>query len=151
MAKSWTKERLDALTHKQLYTLYENALASDDPQASEVLSIIEQHKMMERLGGGYRRSHRLIVDMENICRSSEGVAAALEAARSGEAPMAGVDPILKAKLGAEYGQRDSTTWAGGFVAEEIEAEGWIRAGRKSLPVYCVAKTAAFFIAPDTEA
>ncbi|MGB3754730.1 MAG: hypothetical protein WA954_12650 [Parerythrobacter sp.] len=151
MAKPWTKERLDELSHKQLYTLYENALASADPQATDILSIIEQHKMMERLGGGYRRSHRLVVDIETICRSPEGVAAALEAARSEEAPMAGVDPILKTKLGAEYGQRDSTTWAGGFVAEEIEAEGWKRAGRKILPANCVAKTAAFFVAPEVEA
>jgi hypothetical protein len=150
MAKPWTKERLEALTHKQLYTLYENALRSTDPAGAEVLSVIEQHKMMERLGGGYRRTHRLIVDMEAICRSPEGVAAALEAARNGEAPMAGLDPLLKAKLGAEYGQRDSTTWAGGFVAEEVEAEGWKRKGRKALPSFCVAKTAAFFVLQETD-
>jgi hypothetical protein len=151
MAKPWTKERLDELTHKQLYTLFENALASDDPHATEILSIIEQHKMMERLGGGYRRTHGLIVDMEAICRSPEALTAALQAAESGQAPMAGVDPLLRAKLGPEYGQRDSTTWAGGFVAEEIEAEGWKRAGRKSLPARCVAKTAAFFVPPGSDA
>ncbi|HEV7288792.1 hypothetical protein [Sphingomonas sp.] len=147
MAIEWTKDALEALTHKQLYTLYENALASSDPKASEVLTTIETHKMMERLGGGYRRSHRLIVDMETICRSSEGNAAAIRAAENGEAPMAGVDPLLAAALGAEYGQRDSTTWAGAFVAEEIEASGWRRAGRKKLPDNCIARTAAFFLPP----
>ncbi len=147
MARAWTKERLDALTHKQLYTLYEHARASADPAAAGVLDIIEQHCMMERLGGGYRRGHRLIVDMETICRSDAGVAAALAAARAGEAPMAGVDPLLAAELGTEYGQRDSTTWAGTFVAEEVEAAGWRRYGRKKLPDGCVAKTAAFFLPP----
>ena len=148
MAKPWTKERLEALSHKQLYILYERAKDSVDPHGAEILSIIEENKMMERLGGGYRREHRLIVDMEKICRSPEGVSAALRAARAGEAPMAGVDPILQEQLGPEYGQRDSTTWAGGFVAEEIEAEGWHRKGRKSLPKNCKAKTAAFFMPPE---
>ena len=64
--------------------------------------------------------------------------------------MAGVDPLLQEKLGKEYGQRDSTTWAGTFVAEEIEAEGWMRSGRKSLPAGCVAKTAAFFVRPESK-
>ena len=145
MAKPWTFERLDALSHKQLYTLYERAKESTDPHAAEILSIIEEHKMMERLGGGYRREHRLIVDMEKVCRSSEGIQLALEAAMKGDAPMAGVDPLLQEKLGSEYGQRDSTTWAGGFVAEEMFAEGWRQKGRKSLPSNCKAKTAAFFV------
>ena len=150
MAILWTKERLEALTHKQLYTVYENAIASNDPHAAEVLNIIEQHRMMERLGGGYRRGHKLIFEMEKICRSEMGVEAAQRAAQAGEAPLAGVDPILASHLGPEYGQRDSTTWAGSFVAEEMEAAGWKRHGRKSLPDGSVAKTAAFFILP-TEA
>ena len=151
MAKPWTYERLEKLTHKALYTLFEHARASSDPHAAEILSIIEQHRMMERLGGGYRRGHRLIFDMEAICRSEAGVAAAIAAARAGEAPMAGVDPLLAERLGAEYGQRDSTTWAGAFVAEEMEAASWRRHGRKKLPDGCVAKTAAFFTEPERPA
>jgi len=147
MAKAWTKESLERLTHKQLNTVYENALASPDPNAAGVLTLFEQHRLLERLGGGYRRSHRLVVDMEAICRSPEGIAAALDAAKAGEAPLAGVDPLPAERLGPEYGQRDFTTWAGGFVAEEIVDEGWMRHGRKTLPHRCVAKTAAFFLPP----
>jgi hypothetical protein len=151
MGVAWTKARLEALTHKQLYALHENARRSDRPDAAEILTIIEQHRMMDRLGRGYRQSHRLIVDMERYCRSAEGLAVAIEAARSGEAPMASVDPRLAVILGAEYGQRDSTTWAGTFVAEEIEAAGWRRRGRKALPQVCVARTAAFFLPPEGDA
>lgn len=150
MKTPWTKESLEALTHKQLNTVYENARNLSDPDAAAVLDLFEAHDLLPRLGGGYRRGHRLIFDMEKICRSNEGIAAALAAASVGEAPLAGVDPLLATALGSEYGQRDSTTWAGGFVAEEVEAAGWRRHGRKKMPDGCVARTAAFFLPPVQE-
>ena len=146
----WTKDLLEALPHKQLDTVYTNALASSDPQAAQVLDLFEQHGLLERRGGGFRRGHRLIHDMESFCRSPEGIEAALVAAKAGEAPMAGVDPVLQRKLGPEYGQRDSTSWAGTFVGEEVQALGWRRSGRKKLPHDCIAKTAAFFLPPASE-
>ena len=62
----------------------------------------------------------------------------------GEAPIAGVDPILQVEV-REYGYADTTSWAGTFVADEMEAAGHLRSGRKSLPSGCVAKSAAFFV------
>jgi hypothetical protein len=144
LKRPWTKELLEALPHKKLDIVFNNARDSSDPEAAEVLDLFEMHNLLPRLGGGYRRTHRLIADMEKICRSPEGIAAAIAAAESGQAAVAGVDPILHAALGAEYGQRDSTAWAGTFVAEEMEASGWLRKGRKKLPDNCKAKTAAFF-------
>lgn len=146
----WTKERLEALSHKALNTVFDNATKSSDPEAAAVLDIFEQHHLLERLGGGYKKSHPLIHKMELFCRSPEGVRAAILAAEAGEAPMAGVDPYLCDLLGPNYGQRDSTGWAGTFVAEEMEAAGWTRQGRKALPSSCVAKTAAFFISGDAK-
>jgi hypothetical protein len=145
MAIPWTKERLEALSHKELSTLYERALTMDTDEARDVVELVQQHGLLERLGGGYHRGHRVIHAIEHICRSEEGLAAARAAVEAGEAPMAGVDPLLKRELGSEYGHRDTTGWAGTFVAEEMEAEGFVRQGRKSLPPGSVAKTAAFFV------
>ena len=151
LKRPWTRELLEDLTHKQLDTVYTNALASFDPEAAEVLNLFEEHGLLARRGGGYKKGHRLIHEMEQICRSAEGNEAALTAARAGQAPMAGVDPVLRDRLGPEYGQRDSTSWAGTLVGEEMEALGWKRHGRKALPFGCVAKTAAFYLPPKGNA
>ena len=141
----WTKERLEALSHKDLSTMYERALTMDTDDARDLVELVQQHGLLTRLGGGYHRGHRVIHTIEQVCRSDDGVNAAISAAEQGEAPMAGVDPLLVDALGPEYGHRDTTSWAGTFVAEEMEAAGWKRQGRKSLPQGCVAKTAAFFV------
>jgi hypothetical protein len=144
----WTREKLEALSHKQLNTLYENAQKDGSAKAEEVLDLIAEHGLLERLGGGYKRGHRVVQAIETFIRSDEGVTAAVRAAGAGEAPMAGVDPILQERVGPEYGHRDTTGWAGGFVKEEMEAAGWRHEGRKALPTGCKAKTAAFFVRED---
>lgn len=141
----WTKEKLEALSHKQTNTLYENAVKDGSEQAEQILALIAQHGLLERLGGGHERTHRVIQAIEKFVRSDEGVRAALQAAEDGEAPMAGVDPLLQNAVGSEYGHRDTTVWAGWAVKEEMEAVGWRHEGRKKLPADCKAKTAAFFV------
>jgi hypothetical protein len=149
MPRPWTKERLEKLGHKQLATLYEHARDTDSAEADDIIELIFQHKLLDSMGGGLPRHHRTIQEIEAICRSPEGNRAAVTAAERGDAPIAGVDPLLRANV-REYGYFDSTSWAGTFVAEEIEALGWIRRGRKALPSGCVAKTAAFFVRPNQE-
>ena len=144
MPKPWTKERLEALTTHELQTLYGHARESDSPEADDIIEMIFQNNLLDSIGGGLPRHHPTVQAIEKICRSPEGVAAAVAAARRGEAPIAGVDPILRREV-REYGYHDTTSWAGTFVADEIEAAGWVRQGRKSLPANCVAKTAAFFV------
>jgi hypothetical protein len=129
-----------------LQTLYANARETGSPEADEIIERIFQYRLLDSIGGGLPRHHPTILAIETICRSHEGVEAALNAAKAGEAPIAGVDPLLRLNV-REYGYHDTTSWAGTFVAEEVEAAGWVRKGRKSLPVNCVAKTAAFFVAP----
>jgi hypothetical protein len=147
MTKEWTEERLRALSTHDLQRLYANARAKDSPEADEIIERIFQHRLLDSIGGGLPRHHPTIQAIEKICRSPEGVAAARKAATAGEAPIAGVDPILRLNI-REYGYHDTTSWAGTFVAEEMEAEGWVRSGRKLLPANCIAKTAAFFVAPN---
>ncbi|HYI64710.1 MAG TPA: hypothetical protein VEW71_07480 [Allosphingosinicella sp.] len=146
MTKEWTEARLRALSPYELQRLYANAREKDSPEADEIIERIFQYRLLDSIGGGLPRHHPTIQAIEKICRSPEGMEAALNAAKAGEAPIAGVDPLLRLNV-REYGYHDTTSWAGTFVAEEVEAEGWIRRGRKSLPGNCVAKTAAFFVAP----
>ncbi len=141
----WTKERLEALTHKQTNILYENAMKNGSEEAEGILELIARHGLLERLGGGHERTHRVVQAIEKLVRSEAGVQAAVQAAEGGEAPMAGVDPLLQEAVGPDYGHRDTTVWAGWAVKEEMEAVGWRHEGRKKLPANCKAKTAAFFV------
>jgi hypothetical protein len=146
--KPWTLERLRALTPVELERLYSRAIAANSPEGDEIAELVVQHELPLRIGGGLTRGHQTIQAIEKIIRSPDGRAAAVTAMKHGEAPMAGLDPLLKESLGHAYGNKDTTSWAGTFAAEEAEATGWVRKGRKSLPSTCVAKTAAFFVNGD---
>ena len=145
MPKPWTLERLKAFTPVELERLYSRALEANSPEGDEIAELVVQHDLPLRIGGGLTRGHKTIRTIERIVRSDEGNAAASVAMEAGETPMAGLDPLLAEALGAAYGNKDTTSWAGTFAAEEAEANGWIRKGRKSLPPGSVAKTAAFFV------
>jgi len=146
--KPWTKERLQALSTHELQTLYGHARESNSPEADDIFELIFQNGLLDSIGGGLPRHNPTIQAIEKICRSPEGVGASINAAKAGEAPVAGVDPILRREV-REYGYHDTTSWAGTFVADEMEAAGWVRKGRKSLPPNCVAKTAAFFVTKES--
>ncbi len=147
MIKPWTEERLRAKSTTDLQKLYANARAKDSPEADDLIEMIFRYGLLDSIGGGLPRRHPAIQAIEAICRSSDGITAAETAAKIGEAPIAGVDPLLRSGV-REYGYHDTTSWAGTFVAEEMESLGWQRQGRKALPLGCVAKTAAFFIKPE---
>jgi hypothetical protein len=94
--------------------------------------------------GGLTRDHPTIQRLEEVCRSEEGCVAAKRANDGGLPAMAGVDPLLVREPGSDYGTFDTTSWAGTFVAEEMEAQGYWQSRRKQMPARSVAKTAAFF-------
>ncbi|HYJ81252.1 MAG TPA: hypothetical protein VEW26_00190 [Allosphingosinicella sp.] len=144
MPKPITRNMLESMSVKQRMTIYEHARETDSPEADDIIEKLFQYKLLDSAGGGLSRDHRIIQSIERVCRSSEAIEAAVKAAGAGEAPMAGVDPLLQREI-REYGHFDTTSWAGTFVAEEMEWSGCIRSGRRSLPKGCVARTAAFFI------
>ena len=147
MPKPITVEMLEKMTTKQRMTIYEHARETNSPEADDIIEKLFQHRLLDSAGGGLTRDSAIIQQVEKVCRSEEGVRAATIAASADEAPMAGVDPLLRREV-REYGHFDTTSWAGGFVAEEVEALGWRRSGRKALPLGCIAKTAAFFVPPE---
>ena len=142
-----TLKMLQEMSTKQRMTIYEHARETASPEADDIIEKLFQYCLLDSAGGGLTRDSGIIQSVETVCRSEEGIAAATTAASDGEAPMAGVDPLLRHEV-REYGHFDTTSWAGGFVAEEIEALGWRRFGRKALPSGCVARTAAFFLPPE---
>ncbi|WP_162888173.1 hypothetical protein [Sphingomonas mesophila] len=140
----WTIERLQALSSKQRETLFDNARQQNSPDAAQIVRLLLENDLLVREGGGYSRDHPIIQRIEEVIRSDEGRAAAKGATDQGEAAMAGVDPLLSAALGRDYGERDTTNWAGSLTAEIMAEAGYIQTGKKALPPTCVAKTAAFF-------
>ena len=147
MAKPITLDMLQKMTTKQRMTIYEHARETSSPEADDIIEKLFQHRLLDSAGGGLTRDSAIIQRVEKVCRSEHSVRAATNAASAGEAPMAGVDPLLRHEV-REYGHFDTTSWAGGFVAEEMEALAWRRSGRKALPSGCIAKTAAFFLPPE---
>jgi hypothetical protein len=96
----------------------------------------------------------ITLKMKQITHSPEGQAAAIAAANAGLPAMAGIDPMLSAALGADYGKHNlATATAGDFVANLMRSLGFKESGRRSLPSHCVARTAVFWVksAPETQA
>ncbi len=58
--------------------------------------------------------------------------------------MAGVDHMLADALGSKYGDHDTTSWAGTFMADVMVEAGYVQTRKKPMPRGCIAKTAAFF-------
>jgi len=143
MAKLPSADDIRAMTPAQRRTLYENAHKSKLPEARSLIDLILSAGLTTD-AGGLTRDHPVIQRLEDVCRSDEARAAAKKATDEGMPAMAGVDPLLVRELGADYGSFDTTSWAGGFVAEEMESQGYRQTRKKPMPVGCVAKTAAFF-------
>lgn len=140
----WTVERLRTLTLKERENLFNNARNKGDAEAQKIIDLLVEHDLLVREGGGLSRDHPIIQQMEDVIRSDEGRSAAKSAADRGEAAMAGIDPLLLAALGNDYGNHDTTSWAGTLTAEIMAEAGYVQTGKKALPLSCVAKTAAFF-------
>lgn len=140
----WTLDRLRALTLLERETLFENARVRGDREAERIIELLVDHDLLLRTGGGLRRDHPTIQQIEEIIRSPRGRGAAKEAADAGLPAMAGIDPLLSAALGSAYGKHDTTSWAGTLTAEIMAEAGYVQTRKAPMPPDCVAKMAAFF-------
>lgn len=144
MAKLPDSEAIKAMTPTQRRSLYDNAKRIGTAEASAVVSMILDNDLLVTASGGLPRDHPIIQEIESVSRSDEARAAAKAASDAGLPALAGVDPLLRDALGSAYGSFDTTSWAGGFVAEEMESQGYRQTGKRAMPPGSVAKTAAFF-------
>lgn len=140
----WTKEHLEALPPEKREALFYNARAKGSPDAQRIIDLLVEHDLLVRASGGLPREHPTIQKIEEIIRSDEGRRAGKEASDAGQPAMAGVDHLLSAALGSKYGANDTTSWAGTMMAEVMAEAGYVQTRKKSMPINCVAKTAAFF-------
>lgn len=140
----WTKEKIEALPLAKREALFDNARANGSPEAQQIIDLMVEHDLLVRSGGGLPREHPTIQEIEEIIRSNEGRAAGKQASDDGLPAMAGVDHMLSAALGSRYGNHDTTSWAGTFMADVMADAGYVQTRKKQMPEGCVAKTAAFF-------
>lgn len=140
----WTKEKIEALPPQKREALFDNARAKATPEAQNIVDLMVEHDLLVRAGGGLPRDHPTIQEIEDIIRSAEGRRAGKQASDQGQPAMAGVDSMLSEALGPRYGEHDTTSWAGTFMAEVMAEQGYVQTKKKVMPDGCVAKTAAFF-------
>jgi len=145
MPKPITIETLKAMPMAGRYALYENALKLGTPEAKTMIDLLSRHKLLGGIGGGLPRHHPVIRDMEDLIRSPEARTAAIGAADDGLPALAGTDLMIQARLGEDYGDKDTTSWAGTLQAEVMYEAGYRQVGKRPMPAGCVAKRAAFFV------
>ena len=140
----WTKETIEELSPQKREALFDNARAKGTPEAQRIIDLMLEHDLLVRAGGGLPRDHPTIQEIEEIIRSDEGRIAGKQASDEGLPAMAGVDPMLRSALGSRYGDHDTTSWAGTFMADVMADAGYVQTKKKPMPIGSVAKTAAFF-------
>jgi hypothetical protein len=143
----YSDEQLKAMGASGRHTIYKRARALGTPGA---LKLCER---LDRLGLPYSDDSTVHLDdpivlkMHEIVNSKEGVDAMLQAFSNGLPPLTGVDPMLAAALGVDYGKHNMTTHtAGAIVAERMTMMGFrkIPGRQKPLPPGCVARSAVMF-------
>lgn len=143
MAKEWTLERLKALSAIERNTLYKRACEkAHTPEGAALKKVIEEAGLPYSDDTSLNWEDPITLKMYDIIHSKEGQEAALAATAAGEAAMAGVDPLLQAALGVDYGPHNQgTNTAGSIVAHLMRSLGYVNGGKKALPAHCRAKTA----------
>lgn len=139
----WTIERLRAVSPHERHRLYMNACAKADTEDGAALKLlIEESGLPFSDDAALKMDDPISLKMIEIIFSPEGRQAALDATNKGEPAMLGIDPLLKAALGVDYGSHNmGTATAGAIVGALMRQLGFTNAGQKPLPDYCVAKTA----------
>jgi len=82
-------------------------------------------------------------ETEEAINSPEGKEACLSATADGLPALAGVEPLIAAKLGAHYGAHDGLTVPAGYQVDTLMRQlGYKETGKGVMPEGSVAKTAA---------
>ena len=141
---AWDLARLAALSPDDRWNLYRNAMAKGTPEAQALMATIDRSGLALSKGGGLPAEHPTIRAIREVAMSPEGVRAGIVAIETGLPAMAGVDPLLQARVPG-YSLPDTHSWAGTYVAEAMEAAGFRRTSPGPLPSTCSAKTAMRFV------
>jgi len=92
-------------------------------------------------GDGLTMDSPTYQEMRAVIRSQEGRQAAVDAANADLPALAGVDPLIQAKLGLAYNQQSFGPVNAGYEVAAIMREmGYTEAGPGSCPKGCIARS-----------
>jgi hypothetical protein len=141
VAEQWTEEKIRALSSERRRKLYQNAKSHRSAQGETLAKLIEEVGLSNPLQSGIDMDDPLVFRIYEIINSQGGKEAAVRAVKDGLPALAGVDPLLAANLGRDYGKHNQTTHtAGSLVAILMRELGYRDTNRAALPEGCVAKT-----------
>lgn len=146
MSKRWNREELKAMPIHERAELYKNACRlGHTPQGAAVKKLIEEAGLPYSDDACLTSDDPITIKMHDIIHSKQGREAAIAATQRGVPAMEGIDPLLQAALGVDYGAHNKgTATAGGLVGELMYSLGYKKKGVKTLPAHCVARTASVF-------
>ena len=122
------------------------------PEATAVADLIESSGLDLGHADTVKLDDRIGLLMHQIIFSPEGKAAAAAAATAGLPALAGVDRLLKDKLGRDYGSHnEATVQAGYLVANLMRQLGYESRGVAVMPEGCIAKSGTTFALPQKPA
>ena len=155
MAVARTLESLSAMPAKKIATLYKNARVilanakSTDSQKAEaqfIVDTVREHGLLKEAEGGLKWDNPIMEDIADLCLSAEALGLAVAVCEQGQPALSGMEHLLVAALGENYGGQYTTHHAGRKLAEGLEGKGWISSGKqKPMPDGSVAKTATVFV------
>jgi hypothetical protein len=146
MAKEWTLPALKAISVHERANLYRNACRLRDTQSGAALkALIEAAGLPFSDDACLRMDDPITIRMYEIINSAEGRIAALEATSKGLPALAGVDHLLQASLGSDYGPHNmGTATAGALIADMMRGQGYKKGPQKQMPEGCVARSAVIW-------
>lgn len=145
--KPWTEARLRALKLHERAELYRKAVKlGDTPQGKALKQMIEDVGLPYSEDAALTDADPITLKMIDVIYSREGKEAARHWHALGQPPMAGIDPLLQAALGSDYGPHNrGTIKAGEITGALMRSLGFKKGPERPLPDNCVAKTAATWV------
>jgi hypothetical protein len=149
---AYTAQKIAEMTLLQRKALYENCLRKGGEEAAAIVALIESTGLPYTKEETVKDGDLIFRAMELVINSKDGEAAMLSMVNRGIPPLAGVDPLIAAELGAKYGKHNESTIQAGFlVARRMEALGLRKGTQRTLPRGCVALSGTMFYYPPDSA
>lgn len=140
-----TREGLERTSPGARARLYENARRSKDRGGQAVMDLIDASGL-PLSAGGMTAQDPVYIEMQDIVWSDQGREACRGATRDGLPALAGVEPLIRERLGPRYHPHDQGTMNAGYIVGELMRHlGYDLARQGKMPDGSVAKTAAIWV------
>ena len=129
--KPITLDMLKSMSPDGRARLYARARQVRDSGGQQILDLIDELGLPLR-SGGMTAADPVYLEMEEIIWSPAGRSTCLEATKRGEPALAGVEPMIRDRLGPRYHPHDQGTMNAGYIVGSLMKHlgyGPSRAGR----------------------